>query len=93
MFNTAEKKRSFLASIDYMTAKDLESHKTSMERLKKICPMLNEMNPLAHSLYLKLNPDLPEEDIRFHQQVIATLMEKEKRQVEEALKVFEQPAE
>lgn len=89
MFNSKAKKQDFLKSIDYMTASDLEKHKTSMERLKKICPLLHEFNPLTHSLYLQLNPDLSDEDRQFHMQVIATLMEKEKRQVSEALKVFE----
>ena len=89
MFNSASKKRDFLKSIEYMTASDLEKNRTSMERLKKICPMLHEMNPLTHSLFLKLNPDISEEDRQFHMQVIATLMEKEQRQVKEALKIFE----
>lgn len=82
------KRNEFLKGITYLTKEDIEKNKTTIEKLKRLSPMLNEYNALTHSIYLNANPDMPEDEKRFHQQCVATLMENERKQVEEALKVF-----
>jgi hypothetical protein len=84
---TYKDRRAFIDSITYLKSEDLKP-KTTMERLKKMCPLLNEYNALTHSIYLKANPDMPEDEKQFHQDIIATLMDKEQKQVQEALKVL-----
>jgi hypothetical protein len=74
-------------SITYLKEDDLKP-KVTMERLKKLCPLLNEYNALTHSIYLKANPDMPEDEKQFHQDVVATLMDREQKQVAEALKIL-----
>lgn len=80
-------RRKFMDSITYLTEVDLKP-KVTMERLKKLCPLLNEYNALTHSIYLKSNPDLPEDEKQFHQDIIATLMDREQKQVSEAMKIL-----
>lgn len=82
------KREEFLRGINYLTEKEINANKGSFEDLKKMSPVLNEYNTMTHAIYLQSHPDLPEDEKCFHQQCIATLMEKEKKQVEEALKVF-----
>lgn len=84
---TYKDRRTFIDSITYLKEDDLKP-KVTMERLKKLCPLLNEYNALTHSIYLKSNPDLPEDEKQFHQNVIATLMDREQKQVSEALKIL-----
>lgn len=84
---TYKDRRSFLDSITYLKSDELKP-KITMERLKKTCPLLNEYNALTHSIYLKSNPDMPEDEKQFHQDIIATLMDREQKQVAEALKIM-----
>jgi hypothetical protein len=74
-------------SITYLKEEDLKP-KVTMERLKKLCPLLNEYNAVAHSIYLRANPNMPEDEKQFHQDVVATLMDREQKQVAEALKIL-----
>lgn len=85
-------RRNFLDSITYLKSEDLKP-KITMERLKKMCPLLNEYNPMAHSIYLNANPNMPEDEKQFHHDVIATLMDREQNQVKEALKVLKDRSE
>ena len=75
----------FLKSIDYDTALRNEM---SFDSLKKISPILDEYNALAHTIYVALNKNLSLEDKVFHQLAAAKLMEKEKRMYEETMKIF-----
>jgi hypothetical protein len=84
---TYKDRRAFMDSITYLKEDDLKP-KVTMERLKKLCPLLNEYNALTHSIYLKANPDMPEDEKQFHQDVVATLMDREQKQVAEALKIL-----
>lgn len=81
------KRNEFLEGIRYITEKDLVKYKVSFDDLKNANPALNEYNTMTHAIYLQTNPDLPEDEKRFHQDCISTLMEKEKKQVEEVYKV------
>jgi hypothetical protein len=89
---TYKDRRAFLDSITYLTSDDLKP-KVTMERLKKLCPLLNEYNALTHSIYLKANPDMPEDEKQFHHDVLTALMDKEQKQVQEALKILKDKSE
>lgn len=81
------KRNEFLEGIRYITDKDLMKCKVSFDDLKSANPALNEYNTMTHAIYLQTNPDLPEDEKRFHQDCIVTLMEQEKKQVEEVKKI------
>lgn len=82
------KREEFLRGIKYLTEQQINDNKNSFENLIKISPVMNEYNAMTHSIYLQTNKNLPLEERIFHQQCIETLMREEKKQVEEALKLF-----
>jgi len=96
MFNSSKfsasekrmKREEFLNGIKYLTEKQIKDNNLSFENLTKISPVMNEYNAMTHSIYLQTNKNLTTEDRIFHQHCIEKLMREEKKQVEEALKLF-----
>lgn len=86
---TRIKREEFLKGIKYLTEQQIKDNKNSFENLIKISPVMNEYNAMTHSIYLQTNKNLPLDEKIFHQQCIEVLMKEEKKQVEEALKLFD----
>lgn len=82
------KREEFLNGIKYLTEQQIKENKNSFENLMKISPIMNEYNAMTHTIYLQSNKNLPDDERIFHQQCIEKLMLEEKKQVEEALKLF-----
>lgn len=82
-------KKDFLDSIKDVTIKDNERKLVSFESIMEMSPLLTKYNAMTHSMYLQLNKDmLTNEEIIFHQEVIARLLKNEKYMVEQALKIM-----
>lgn len=87
MFSNREE---FLNSIKEVNLDEVKEKKVSFESILAMSKTMNEYNPMAHSMYLQLNKDcLSADEIYFHQQVIAKLLNNEKKMVEQALKIME----
>lgn len=82
----------FYNSINYLKISDLDD-KPTLEKIKRLSPLLNDYNPLTYTMYLQLRPDLPEDQKEYYQQIIKKLVFKEKALVDEALKYLEDNAE
>lgn len=83
------KREEFLKGIKYLTEQQIKDNKNSFENLMKISPIMNEYNAMTHSIYLQTNKNLPLDERIFHQQCVEVLLREEKKQVEEALKLFD----
>jgi hypothetical protein len=83
------KREEFLKGIKYLTEQQIKDNKNSFENLMKISPIMNEYNAMTHSIYLQTNKNLPLDEQIFHRQCVEVLLREEKKQVEEALKLFD----
>lgn len=84
--------KTFFDSINYLSIDDLDD-KPTLEKIKKLSPLLNDYNPLTYTMYLQLRPDLPADQKHYYQLVVNKLVNKEKALVDEALKYLEDNAE
>lgn len=75
----------FLNSINYLTEEDINNEKTTLEKISRLHPSLNEYNPLLYSIYLQSRKDLENDEIMYYQEVIRRLMENEKKLVDSVL--------
>lgn len=85
--NKKMQREDFLASITYLTEEEVNANVPSVDKLKKMCPQLNEHNPMTYALILD-NPNLSQEDREYYNEVMQRLIKREKYLANEYLKIF-----
>lgn len=84
--NTSFKRPNLKYDYKYLKEQDLEG-KTTLDSISKVSPMLNEMNPITYSIYLAMNDKvLSDAEKTYYQYMIRTMMEYEKKTMEEVSK-------
>ena len=74
----------------YLKEQDLEG-KVTIENIKRVSPMLNEMNPMTYSIYLALNDKiLTEQEKIYYQYLIKTMMEYEAKTMGEISSILKE---
>lgn len=86
--NKKNDRKNFLDSIDYLTETELNDNTPSIDKLKRVSPLLNEYNPMTYAILLN-HHNIKQEDRDYYQNVLHKLLQREKTIVEETLKLFE----
>jgi hypothetical protein len=85
-----------ITKVKKLTREDMDNKtypKVTLEGLKRMCNFLDENNPATYEIFLMYRPDLAENEVRYYQDIIATLKENIKlRQqiINENLRTFDE---
>lgn len=83
----AKERKRFLDSINYLTEEDVKNQVPTIEKLKRMSPLLHEYNPMTYAILLN-HHNIPHYDRDYYQEVLQRLLQREKVIVEETLKLF-----